>query len=112
MNPKIFSMNNFNQQQAYQAAKTRLKEERAFYVHVGVYIAINIVSFIYFMTAFDSDTNWVFWLNVSRPFLWGIGLLGHGLWTFRRNIKWLKNTIYSKEWEQRKIKELMNDDDF
>ncbi len=106
-------MNSFDQQKAYINARKRLKEEKAFYVHVGVYIAINIVSFIFYKIAFDQSlSNITFWINTLRPFLWGIGLIGHGLWTFRRNIKWLKNTVYSKEWEKRKIKELIDQDDF
>ncbi len=105
-------MNNLEEKRVYESAKKRLKEEKGFYVHVGVYIIINIVSFIFFMTAFDTDFPWVFWVNALRPLLWGLGLLGHGLWTFRRNIKWFKNSIYSKQWEERKIKELMKDEDF
>ncbi|WP_109300315.1 2TM domain-containing protein [Aquimarina sp. AU474] len=105
-------MTDFNTEQAYKQAKLRLKEERVFYVHVGVYITINIAFIIFFLTSKQYLDNWSFWwLSALRPFLWGIGILCHGLWTFRRNIKWLKNTIYSKRWEEHKITEIMNDDD-
>ncbi len=105
-------MIDFSNEQAYKQAKLRLKEERAFYVHVGVYVVTNIALIIFFLTSKQYLDNWSFWwLSSLRPFLWGIGVVIHGLWTYRRNIKWLKYTIYNKQWEERKIREFMNDDD-
>ncbi len=104
-------MDEIDERQAYKEAKKRLNEEKGFYIHLTIYIVMNITITI-FQYTLDGHKDWVFWMTIFRPLLWGIGLLSHGLWTFRRNIKWFKNTIYSKQWEERKIKELMDKDDF
>ncbi len=110
-------MSDFNKEQAYKKAKKRLNEERGFYVHVGTYVIMNI-ALIFFKFSLnqyidnEEFNNWLFWNIILTPILWGLGLFGHGLWTFRRKIKWFRNSIYSKQWEQRKIKEIMKEDDF
>ncbi|WP_271766072.1 2TM domain-containing protein [Aquimarina algiphila] len=104
-------MTNNKEQNAYKKAKKRLDEERGFYMHVIIYVVMNIAITI-FQYALDGNKDWLIWVITLRPLLWGTGLLCHGLWTFRRNIKWFKNTIYSKQWEERKIMEIMKDDDF
>jgi len=107
-------MINFSpEEHAYNEAKKRLKEERAFYLHLAIYIFMNIALIIFQFSLKDYiNSDWFLWITISRPILWGLGLLGHGLWTFRRQIKWLKKSIYSSQWEKRKIEEIMQDDEF
>ena len=90
----------------YIKAKKRVEELKGFYKHVAVYVEINgffIGRRIYldisygdsFIDAFTEISNYrlFFW--------WGIGLLIHGLNTYRYR-------FFSKNWEERKIQEEMN----
>ncbi|WP_103070031.1 2TM domain-containing protein [Aquimarina sediminis] len=117
-------MNNQNQQERYDKAKKRVEDEKGFYSHLTTYIIINIVILIvnrYIYTNADSIntdvgfTKWLNWHIFITPALWGIGLVCHGIWVFKKNSllnKGYKKSIFSKEWEERKIKELMDKDDF
>ncbi|GGH02788.1 histidine kinase [Polaribacter pacificus] len=86
-------------------AKKRVKELKSFYKHVAVYLVINgffIGRRIYkdisygdsIIDAFTEVSNYRFF------FWWGIGLMIHGLNTYRY-------LFFGKNWEQRKIKEVM-----
>jgi len=44
------------------------------------------------------------WDVLATPFFWGIGLLVHGLSVFGRNL------LFNSDWEEKKIKELMDKD--
>jgi uncharacterized integral membrane protein len=117
-------MDDNQNQQHYEKAKKRVEKEKGFYNHLAVYIIINIIIII--MNRFmytNSDTinvnvNFAEWLNwnlIITPALWGIGLLCHGICVFKKN-SFLngsyKKSVFGKEWEERKIKELMDKDDF
>ncbi len=113
-------MNDFDKEKAYEEAKKRLSEERAFYTHLVAYVVMNLViAFFKIKVGQYVDSaeynNWLFWNIIATPLFWGIGLLGHGLWTFnRRKIekKWFSKSVYGEEWEKRKIEEIMKKDDF
>lgn len=81
---------------AYQKVRERAKELRDFYSHLWVYIIINagllIVGYLF---------NGSFWMGLSVMFFWGIGLVWHGVMTF------LPIGVWSKAWEDRKIRQLM-----
>jgi len=103
-------MTDYKNEQAYQKAKDRVKKEKKFYSHLSVYIIINIALFLINSNfRFDNFGNWNSWSTwnlFSTPVLWGIGLLIHGIVVFG------KIPILGKEWEDRKIKELMDKDKF
>ncbi len=108
------------EQNRYNKAKKRVEDEKGFYNHLIVYIIINIVIFVVNMntnvgsgrfTTNQNFTEWLDWNLFITPVLWGIGLAIHGIRTFRKNAFFSK-TVFSKEWEERKIKELMDKDDF
>ena len=87
------------EQARYERARRRVREIRAFYVHGTVFVAVNaLLHVINLVTA--PGVYWAFW-----PLLgWGIGLGAHGLATYR----WMP--FLGKDWEQRKIRELMDKD--
>ncbi len=110
-------MNNIKQIKAYKNAKKRISEERSFYAHCIVYIIMNVIIFSFklklgsYLNSEDYN-EYLFWNILSTPFFWGIGLLGHGLWIFRETNglqKLLARSVYSTEWEKRKIQEFMNE---
>ena len=118
-------MNHPENNTAYEKAKKRLEEEKGFYRHLTVYIIVNLVIIIgsnNLINVFnnehvtiDSLTGLMGWHTLSTPFFWGIGLVIHGLRVFRQRIfsaKTFTNTILGNEWEERKIRELMNDENF
>lgn len=112
------------QQDRYKRAKKRVEDEKGFYNHFTVYIVINIViicvnRFVYINNNSPfTDEGFIDWLNwnlLATPVLWGIGLLIHGVHVFKKNNflgKIYKRFVFGSEWEKRKIKELMDKEDF
>ncbi|TSE10495.1 MULTISPECIES: 2TM domain-containing protein [Aquimarina] len=99
-------MENFEQQR-YEKAKKRVEREKGFYSHLTVYIIINLALLFINSDFIDEGfNNWFQWHLYATPLFWGIGLFFHGVSVFG------KNSIFNKEWEKRKIKELMDKDDF
>jgi len=93
-------MENFDEIK-YQEAAKRVKKIKGFYTHLTVYVVINIALLIMrFQKLHDGDS--IFTLrNFSTAFFWGIGLAAHGLSVF------MPSLIMGKDWEEKKIKELM-----
>ncbi|MHA7057731.1 2TM domain-containing protein [Aquimarina sp. M1] len=99
-------MENLEQQNNYRHAKKRVQEEKGFYSHLTAYVIVNI--FLLFINSDFIDegfNNWLQWNLYITPFFWGIGLFFHWVKVFNPNI------IFSKQWEKRKIKEIMEKDD-
>ncbi len=115
-------MNKYDEQEAYKKAKKRIEEEKGFYSHLATYVAINIALFFFNSHIVDyigADLNdpgtqkWFYWNTILTPILWGIGLLIHGLWVFKEKTflkKYFNKSVFSKDWEERKIKEFMDQD--
>ncbi len=98
-------MENIDQQKRYKNAKKRVDDEKGFYTHLTFYVIINLVV-LFVNTNFESQgfKNWSQWHLYITPILWGIGLLFHGLRVFNNNF------IFSKDWERRKIDEIMKEE--
>ncbi len=80
----------------YREAKERVEELKSFYIHLFVYIIVNIGLFLLNVLT-SRDSLWFYW-----PLLgWGIGVLAHAFSVFGMR------GILGKEWEERKIKEIM-----
>ena len=86
----------------YLKAKKKVDEIKGFYIHLVVYIVINIFLMIPILRYSVRD-NLSFW-SFSTAIFWGIGLAGHAYSVFGKNI------LFSKEWEERKVKEIMDKD--
>lgn len=80
----------------YLQAKKRVKQIKGFYIHALVYVLVNVMILI---LKFQKYGNIEF--NDWGIGLWGIGLAIHSLSVF------LPNFILGKNWEERKILELM-----
>jgi len=86
----------------YRRARRRVREIQAFYLHVAAFVAVNILLHVINFIA-SPKVYWAFW-----PLLgWGIGLLVHGLVTYRGS---RGMPFVGREWRERKIRELMNKD--
>ena len=83
----------------YQRAKERVEDLKDFYGHLTAYIIVNVfLVVIYLFTTFPGFPWFLF-----VTFFWGIGLVSHGLSVSKRG-------IFNKEWEERKIKEYMEEE--
>ncbi|MCH4568542.1 2TM domain-containing protein [Bacillus sp. ES1-5] len=82
----------------YLRAKKRVENLKAFYIHLAVYILVNLMLFFINISS-DSSKLWFLYPLGG----WGIGIVIHGLTTFPFG-------IFGKEWEERKIKEYMEKD--
>ena len=84
----------------YEKAKERVEAIKGFYGNLTAYcIVIPVLAYINYRT---TSFTWVIFPALG----WGFGLLGHGLKAYGYN------PLFGKNWEERKIKELMDDDKF
>lgn len=80
---------------AYRKAAKRVKEIKGFYGNLTSYcLVIPFLAVINLIT--DSRHLWFFWPMLG----WGIGLAAHGINTFG----------IGKDWEEKKIKQLMDEE--
>jgi surface polysaccharide O-acyltransferase-like enzyme len=97
----------FTKEQRYILAKKRVEKLSKFYRHLAVYILVNIFLTAVFIVGDinDGDTfkEAVFnYHNYKVWFFWGLGIMYQAL-----NVLGV-NLIFNKSWEERKIKEYMN----
>lgn len=81
----------------YQKASKKVKEIKGFYIHLICYVIV-ISLLVYLNLKFSPKHLWFFY----PMFGWGVGLIGHGIGVFGTD------SLFSKNWEERKIKELMD----
>jgi hypothetical protein len=90
-------------------AEKRVKDLKGFYIHLMVYIFVNImistvivVSHMYegdnLIEAFFDFGTWSTWL------FWGIGIFFHGFKVFSYN------PFFNKEWEERQMQKYLEED--
>lgn len=89
-----------NDDYRYLQAKKRVQQVKGFYVHALVYFLVNAGLLFLFNSNINHDFG-----NINTYFsalFWGIGLIAHGLSVF------LPNMILGRNWEEKKIRELMD----
>lgn len=102
---------NYIKEQQYLKAKKRVKDIKGFYSHFAVYIVVNLFISGIILYGLTNEGDYKFSEAIvhfgvySTWLFWGIGLFFHWLGVFG-----FKN-FFGKEWEERKIKEMMNQDD-
>ncbi|MFC4632591.1 2TM domain-containing protein [Dokdonia ponticola] len=94
-------MNDSNRDYKYDRAKARVKEMKEFYTHLITYL-IMVPVFIFINYYTGTSFPWAIFPIAG----WGIGVLSHATQTFG----W--NPLFTKNWEKRKIDELLRDDNF
>ncbi|MCL6265506.1 2TM domain-containing protein [Flagellimonas myxillae] len=84
----------------YLKAKERVKAIKDFYSNLTAYCIV--IPFLWWLNFRTTDFLWAFF----PTFGWGIGVLVHGMEAHGYNPLW------GKRWEERKIQELMDKEDF
>jgi len=85
-----------NEEIKYQRAKKRVEALKGFYVHLGVYVSVNILLFLINIIA-SPDSLWFFWPLMG----WGIAIVVHGVSVFGFG------RLPGADWEEKKIREIM-----
>ena len=87
-----------SEQEIYQLAKKRVEEKKGFYIHLAVYVLVNIFLVIIWAASGAGFPWFIFPLGG-----WGIGVLFHflGVFLFSRQSNWEKREI-EKEVERLK----------
>ena len=92
-------MEDLNRESKYIRAKQRVDELKKFYGNLTSYIfVVGFLAVVNYLTYWEY--KWFLWV----AFGWGIGVIAHAIGTFR----W--NPFFNKEWEERKIREFMEED--
>lgn len=92
------------EEQKFIRAKKKVKQIKGFYVHLTVYLVVNAFILI---SGFLASGEWkVFWAwnSYSTAIFWGIGVVFHAFNVFGFDF------FFGKDWEDRKIKEIMDKD--
>lgn len=90
----------FIHEKRYLRAQERVEKIKGFYVHFAIYL-IFVPIFIY-LNLKSTGFPWALFPIGG----WGIGVIGHAMETFNYN------PLLGKDWEERKIREFMDRDDF
>ncbi|OUR93435.1 hypothetical protein A9Q87_05365 [Flavobacteriales bacterium 34_180_T64] len=93
------SKQRFIKEEAYIRARKKLDNLKGFYWHLASYIVVNI--FLIVLIGVNTGNFWHFGTFATAIF-WGIGLLFHFLGIYGPDF------FFGKNWEERKIKEIMD----
>lgn len=85
----------------YIEAIARVKKIKGFYIHLIVYLVVNLMIVFVNIQDLDLGESYFKMENFFTAFFWGIGLTSHAFSTF------LPNWIFGRNWKEKKIKELM-----
>ena len=103
-------LNEFEQADKLLRAKNKVKELKGFYIHLIVFIIVNIcITTLTVMARMNGGENFhdafFSFASFSTAIFWGIGLAFHAAKAFDYS------PFFSKDWEKRKIKEFMQEGD-
>ena len=88
------------EEKRYLKAKEKVEVIKGFYSNLISYVII--IPFLWWLNFRTTEFLWAFFPTIS----WGFGVVVHGLEAYNRNPLW------GKRWEERKIQELMEREDF
>lgn len=94
-------MKQLDKESKYIRAKERVDELKKFYANLTSYVlVISVLALINYLTN-GFSYMWFLW----AAFGWGIGIFFHAMKTFNLN------PFFGKGWEERKIKEFMEEEE-
>lgn len=87
-------------QERLDMARKKVKAMKDFYAHLFSYLIVN--AFLFFLNLITSPGIWWFYWPLLG---WGIGLAFHWMSAFGIN------GLFGKDWEERKVREMVERDD-
>jgi len=96
----VASQESYIEEKRYAKAKERVKAIKDFYGNLIAYCIV--IPFLWWINLRTTDFLWAFFPTIG----WGFGVAAHGMEAFGYNPLW------GKRWQERKIRELMEKDDF
>jgi len=87
--------------EAYKVARIKVRKLKKFYVHLIVYIIVNILLLALDFHKLEPNERFFSFHNFSTVFYWGIGLAAHAATVF------IPNLVFGSHWEDRKMKQFM-----
>jgi len=97
---RVQSQEEYIRDKRYQKARERVEALKGFYGNLAAYCVV--IPFLVWLNFRTTSFPWAIFPTLG----WGFGLLMHGLEAYGYNPLW------GKRWEERKIRELMEKDDF
>lgn len=95
---------------AYLRAKKKVETLKGFYSHLAVYVLVNVGIILLSANVFNSQEIDFSDLGIyATAFLWGFGIVAHAIYVFY--VMNMENNIF-RRWEERKIKEFLEKDQF
>ena len=91
--------NMYVEDKRYQRAKERVETLKGFYYNLISYVVV--IPFLIWLNYRTTDFPWAIFPALG----WGFGLLGHGLEAYG------KSPLIGKRWEERKIREIMEEEE-
>ncbi|MCC7521696.1 MAG: 2TM domain-containing protein [Flavobacteriaceae bacterium] len=92
--------NNYLQEEKYLRAQKKVHKMQGFYIHLAVYIVINL--FLAISSGIHAGMEGFLSALLTTGLFWGIGVFFHWYSVFGINF------FLGKDWEEKKIKELMD----
>lgn len=93
-------MEQHNEKLLYKKAKKQAKEIRSFYINLTCYCIV-IPGLVFINLYYTPEYLWFYWSMLG----WGMGLFFHAMQAFG----W--NPFFSKEWENRKLRQFLDEED-
>lgn len=90
----------YSKEEKYLRAKKKVDDLKGFYSNLLAYCLVN--PFLIFVNLMTSPSHYWFWYPMIG---WGIGIVFHAVGVFNRT------SYFGKEWEERKIQEMMKEDE-
>lgn len=90
--------NQYQGEERYHKAQKRVEDIKGFYENLASYVFVNL-GFLVLNLLTSPKHLWFFWPMLG----WGIGVIIHGMKVFNYM------PFFGKDWEERKIKEFMNE---
>ena len=101
-------MKNLDEYTKYERAKKRIEDIKGFYTHLSIYLVINVLMILAALGLFTGTfipIQFPVWSYFTTPFFWGIAIFIHWLYVFKSHYNPFK------DWEERKIKQFMEEDE-
>jgi hypothetical protein len=92
----------YHEKELYKLAQKRIKEIKGFYIHLIVYVVVNIFLFVINSSLLSKGNINIHFGNFNLAFFWGIGVAAHCASVFGPNL------FLGKKWEEKKIKEILD----